>query len=235
MEEGNARPEDLFEIIWTDSSAYRELRSQVTASFAQGKLVCPGTEVSDLFESTATKAAEDEGRETASLDLSLAPWPVTLPQRYEVLQELGRGGMGVVYKAHDRETGEILAVKVLKPDIAGDPAGMERFKNELRLATTLVEEMATTLSEIDTTDNYHEALKQLIDSKIKGKKVAEFEVEELPRLDIMSALKKSLQQSNRKPMVKATTPSSKKKALTLVKTADKAAAKQKVVKKRKAS
>lgn len=134
LEEGNARPEDLFEIIWTDSSAYRELRSQVTASFAQGKLVCPGTEVSDLFESTATKAAEDEGRETASLDLSLAPWPVTLPQRYEVLQELGRGGMGVVYKAHDRETGEILAVKVLKPDIAGDPAGMERFKNELRLA-----------------------------------------------------------------------------------------------------
>src|SRR5438093_719612 len=47
LEEGDARPEELFEIIWTDSSAYRELRSQVTASFAQGKLVCPGAEVSD--------------------------------------------------------------------------------------------------------------------------------------------------------------------------------------------
>jgi DNA end-binding protein Ku len=108
-------------------------------------------------------------------------------------------------------------------------------KNELKLATTLVEQMVTSLAEIDTVDQYHQALKQLIESKIKGKKVVEFEVEELPRLDIMSALKKSLQQSNRKPMVKATTPSSKKKALTLVKTAGKAVAKQKVAKKRKAS
>ena len=108
-------------------------------------------------------------------------------------------------------------------------------KNELKLATTLVEQMVTSLAEIDTVDQYHEALKKLIESKIKGRKVVEFEVEELPRLDIMSALKQSLQQSNRKPMVKATTPSSKKKALTLVKTADKAAAKQKVAKKRKAS
>src|SRR6266508_2077091 len=33
LEEGNARPEELFEIIWTDSTAYRELRSQVTAAF----------------------------------------------------------------------------------------------------------------------------------------------------------------------------------------------------------
>jgi non-homologous end joining protein Ku len=93
------------------------------------------------------------------------------------------------------------------------------------LATTLVEQMSTTLSEIDTTDNYHEALKQLIDSKIKGKKVVEFEVEELPKLDIMSALKKSLQ-SNRKPMVKAST-TKKKPQISLVK--------PKPVKKRKAS
>ena len=104
-------------------------------------------------------------------------------------------------------------------------------KNELKLATTLVEQMVTTLAEIETVDQYHEALKNLIESKIKGKKVVEFEVEELPRLDIMSALKKSLQQSNRKPMVKATPPAAKKKSLTLVKPA----AKAKTIKRRKAS
>jgi non-homologous end joining protein Ku len=91
--------------------------------------------------------------------------------------------------------------------------------------------MVTTLSEIDTVDQYNQALKKLIESKIKGKKVVEFEVEELPRLDIMSALKKSLQASSRKPMVKATTPAAKTKALTLVKPA----AKPKAVKRRKAS
>src|SRR5215210_4937353 len=104
-------------------------------------------------------------------------------------------------------------------------------KNELKLATTLVEQMVTTLSEIDTADQYHEALKRLIESKIKGKKVVEFEVEELPRLDIMSALKKSLQASSRKPMVKATpAAATSKKKLTLVKGKTATA-----VKKRKAS
>jgi len=104
-------------------------------------------------------------------------------------------------------------------------------KNELKLATTLVEQMVTTLGEIDTADQYHEALKKLIESKIKGRKVVEFEVEELPRLDIMSALKKSLQASNRKPMVKAAPAAAKKKSLTLVK----GEAKAKPVKRRKAS
>ena len=113
------------------------------------------------------------------------------------------------------------------PEIEG-PAKLD--KNELKLATTLVEQMVTSLDEIDTVDQYHEALKKLIDSKIKGKKVVEFEVEELPRLDIMSALKKSLQASSRKPMVKATTEA-KKKSLTLVKSE----AKAKPARKRKAS
>ncbi|HEV7745004.1 MAG TPA: Ku protein [Pyrinomonadaceae bacterium] len=104
-------------------------------------------------------------------------------------------------------------------------------KNEMKMATMLVEQMVTTLADIDTVDQYHEALKNLIESRIKGKKVVEFEVEELPRLDIMSALKKSLQASNRKPMVKAAPETAKKKSLTLVK----AEAKPKAVKRRKAS
>jgi DNA end-binding protein Ku len=100
-------------------------------------------------------------------------------------------------------------------------------KAELKLATTLVQEMATTLADIDTADAYHNALRSLIDSKIKGREVAEFEVEEVPRLDIMSALKKSLQASNRKPMVKAPAAASKKKPqITLVK--PRAAKKRKV-------
>ena len=98
----------------------------------------------------------------------------------------------------------------------------------MKLATTLVQEMTTTLSEIDTEDNYYTALRTLIDSKIKGNEVTDFEeVEELPRLDIMSALKKSLQASSRKPMVKAPVAAAKKKPqITLVK--PRAAKKRKV-------
>jgi DNA end-binding protein Ku len=100
-------------------------------------------------------------------------------------------------------------------------------KNEMKLATTLVQEMATTLQEIDTEDNYYNALRTLIDSKIKGRQVTEFEVEEVPRLDIMSALKKSLQVSSRKPMVKAPATADKKQPqISLVK--PRAAKKRKV-------
>ena len=54
--------------------------------------------------------------------------------RYEILGEVGRGGMGIGYKARDRETGEAVALMVLKPEISADPAVMQRFKNELPLA-----------------------------------------------------------------------------------------------------
>src|SRR2546425_10897733 len=54
--------------------------------------------------------------------------------RYEILGELGSGGMGVVYKARDRETGAVVAVKVLRAEIASRPELIERFKTELLLA-----------------------------------------------------------------------------------------------------
>ena len=57
-----------------------------------------------------------------------------LASRYEVLSTLGEGGMGLVYRVRDRETSEILALKLLRPEIARDPDMMERFKDEIRLA-----------------------------------------------------------------------------------------------------
>jgi DNA end-binding protein Ku len=113
------------------------------------------------------------------------------------------------YPAEIRNVAEV-------PDVDKD---VKIDKKELMLATSLVEQMVTTFSDVDTVDHYHEALRKLIDSKIKGKKIAEFEKEEdIPLLDIMTALKKSLQASSRKPMIKAAPSAAKKKAeLTLVK------------------
>ncbi len=68
----------------------------------------------------------------------MGPGPVSaaipILERYERIAELGHGGMGVVYKVRDCETGEILALKFLKAEIAQDKQILERFKNELRLA-----------------------------------------------------------------------------------------------------
>jgi serine/threonine-protein kinase len=54
--------------------------------------------------------------------------------RYRILAELGSGGMGVVYKAHDMELGDIVALKMLKPGMLVDAEQLERLKSEIRLA-----------------------------------------------------------------------------------------------------
>src|SRR5271154_4913433 len=71
----------------------------------------------------------------SSSNFSLSPAALAaLGVRYEVLGEAGHGSMGNVYKARDRETGETVALKLLKPEIASDQAMMDRFKNELLFA-----------------------------------------------------------------------------------------------------
>lgn len=71
-----------------------------------------------------------EGRATLA---ELAPGSV-LDDRFEIISVLGAGGMGVVYKARDRELDDLVAVKTLKTGALVDAEALERLKSELRLA-----------------------------------------------------------------------------------------------------
>lgn len=62
------------------------------------------------------------------------PRGTTFANRYEIIEVLGKGGMGKVYKALDKEINEEVAIKFLKPEIAEDKSIIERFRNELKLA-----------------------------------------------------------------------------------------------------
>ncbi len=84
-----------------------------------------------LIPSTSAPYSKTETVQTPREELTIGS---IFAERYQIIEEVGRGGMGNVYKALDKELGEKVALKLLKPEIAADDRIIERFRNELKFA-----------------------------------------------------------------------------------------------------
>jgi serine/threonine protein kinase/tetratricopeptide (TPR) repeat protein len=77
---------------------------------------------------------------------------VILGERYEILKRLGEGGMGAVYKARDHELDRLVALKVIRPELAGHPDILRRFKQELILARQVTHKNVVRIFDLGSAD-----------------------------------------------------------------------------------
>src|ERR1039457_5529086 len=116
--------------------------------------------------------------------VSLAPGSV-LGGRYEILKTLGEGGMGSVFKDHDKEVDRIVALKVIRPELAGRTEILQRFRQELVLAQQITHRNAVRIYDLSVADGVRfismeyiegQELREFLDNrgKLPAREAAEF-------------------------------------------------------------
>jgi RNA polymerase sigma factor (sigma-70 family) len=133
-----AAPSEVAEELGLSRDAVYTARARVLKLLRQ--------EAAGLLESMPAEHAARHGRTAPAQAEAAAPQPPRPPgpppelarhSRYEIVQEIGRGGMGVVYRARDKVSGRTVALKVIRPERLSDPDAENRFLREARAASRL--------------------------------------------------------------------------------------------------
>src|SRR5437868_2172073 len=98
--------------------------------------------------------------------------PALVGNRYEILGMLGSGGMGTVYRARDRELDEVVALKVLKAELAATSGMLERFRREVKLARRVTHKNVARTFDIGEHEGDRFLTMELIEGEMLGAHLA---------------------------------------------------------------
>ncbi|UCC68117.1 MAG: protein kinase [Armatimonadota bacterium] len=88
-----------------------------------------------------------------------------LNDRYEVLEKIGEGGMAVAYRGRDRVLGRAVAIKVMRPELAGDAAFLARFRREARAAAGVTHEHIAGVYDSGSDGPYHYIVMEYVEGQ----------------------------------------------------------------------
>ena len=117
----------------------------------------------------------------------------TTISHYKILSELGRGGMGVVYKATDTSLDRTVALKFLAPHLVEDQEGRQRFIREAKAAAALSHPNVCTIHEIDEADGRTFIAMEFVEGESLDKKIEQGPLKITEALDIAQQIAKGLE------------------------------------------
>lgn len=126
---------------------------------------------------------------------------VTLASRYQIIEELGRGGMGEVYLALDTTLGRKVALKVLPPEFSSDEDRLKRFQKEARAASALSHPNIAHVYEIGVASGLHFISMEYIEGRTLSAEIADGPLETAKLLEIAIQIADALQEAHAKGII----------------------------------
>jgi len=125
----------------------------------------------------------------------------TVGRRYSIIEELGRGGMGVVYRAEDTKLRRTVALKFLPPELTHIPEVKERFVREAQAAAALDHPNICTVYEFDVAEDTNFISMAYIDGQSLRKKIESGPLELEAALKIAMQVAEGLEEAHKKGVV----------------------------------